>query len=91
MIKTLQIVVSGRVQGVSYRANTQRQANQLGIHGWVKNLPDGRVEIVARAEQGPLDQFLDWCRSGPTFAKVTDVNVEELSAADLRSEFHILY
>lgn len=91
MIKTLQIVVSGRVQGVSYRANTQKQAKRLGIHGWVKNLPDGRVQIVARAEQGILDQFLEWCRSGPTFAKVTKVDIEELSAIDLSSEFHILY
>lgn len=78
MIKTIQIHVAGKVQGVYYRASTQQTAQQLHIDGWVSNLPDGRVHILARAEENMLQQFIAWCHQGPTYAKVTSVHVEDM-------------
>lgn len=70
-------IVSGRVQGVWYRASTQQQAVQLGLQGWVRNLPDGRVELVAAGEQELLDQLQEWLWQGPIHAQVEHVQVEE--------------
>ncbi len=89
MIKTVQIIVSGRVQGVCFRASTQKTAKQLGIQGWVKNLPDGRVKIIACAEQAQIQQLLTWCQQGPILAKVTNIDVEEVVVDELLTEFKI--
>jgi len=70
------LFISGRVQGVGFRAHTQREAERLGITGWVRNMPDGRVELVAEGETTQIDQLVDWCRSGPARAMVADVRVE---------------
>ncbi|MCX7086860.1 MAG: acylphosphatase [Methylococcales bacterium] len=78
MIKTIQIIVSGRVQGVCFRANTQKIALIHQIDGWVKNCPDGRVEIRARADSQQLDQLIAWCHKGPLFAKVDSVTVSDM-------------
>ncbi len=69
------IYVSGRVQGVFYRSNTRRKALELGITGWVRNLPDGRVEIVAEGEREKLLSLIEWCRRGPPLARVEDLEV----------------
>ncbi|BCX87677.1 acylphosphatase [Methylomarinovum tepidoasis] len=71
--KRWHIWVSGRVQGVFYRAHTVEAARRLGLTGWVRNLPDGRVEIVAEGEEKALQALLDWCRQGPPLARVTEV------------------
>ncbi len=68
--------ISGRVQGVAYRAYTQREAMQLGFTGWVRNCPDSRVELVAEGEQASLQQLVRWCRQGPPAAIVTDVETQ---------------
>lgn len=69
----LHLILSGRVQGVFFRAETRAKARQLGLVGWVKNLPDGSVEAVAEGPKEPLNQFLVWCRRGPAMAHVTKV------------------
>ena len=69
------VLISGHVQGVFYRASTQRQANALGLRGWVRNLSDGRVEAVFEGEQAIVERMLAWCRQGPPNAYVTDVEV----------------
>ncbi|MBS7619366.1 acylphosphatase [Candidatus Bathyarchaeota archaeon] len=69
------IYVSGRVQGVFYRSSTQKKARELSITGWVKNLEDGRVEIVAEGEEDKLKKFIEWCRIGPVMARVEDFEV----------------
>lgn len=69
------IYVSGRVQGVFYRSNTLKRAKELGITGWVKNLEDGRVEIVAEGEEEKLKKLIEWCKIGPVMAKVRDLEV----------------
>jgi acylphosphatase len=67
-------VVGGRVQGVWFRASTRDEANRLGLRGWVRNLPDGRVEAVFEGEEGQLHRMLDWCRTGPPGAHVLRVD-----------------
>ena len=73
MEKRLQIVVSGRVQGVWYRASTRSQAQSLGLVGTVWNRADGRVEIIAEGPEGVLRQLLVWCDAGPSGARVDDL------------------
>ena len=74
---TVHLIVKGKVQGVFYRANTKKKADEYGITGWVQNTKDDAVEIVASGSQNNLDQFIDWCKKGPSRAKVTDVIREE--------------
>lgn len=90
MIKAIRIYVAGRVQGVCYRASTQKQARLWQIEGWARNLDDGRVEIMAQAEDEALDQLVAWCHKGPMLAKVTSVSVESLPLADIPAGFVIL-
>ena len=73
MINTLQLIIKGRVQGVCFRASTQKQASKLQLDGWVKNRPDGDVEILVRGEAAVLDEFIAWCHKGPVFARVDQV------------------
>lgn len=70
--KRVRLTVSGRVQGVGFRANTRRRANQLNLTGWVRNLANGDVEIVAEGEETKIDKFMSWAKQGPRLAKVTD-------------------
>jgi acylphosphatase len=88
-MKAIQIIVTGRVQGVYFRKFTQKQAVKLGITGFVKNISDGNVEIVACAEQEKLDGFVAWCRKGPLLAKVKEVFVSEYSAFEESQQFEI--
>ena len=67
------VLVSGRVQQVGYRDHMIREAKKLGVTGWVRNLSDGRVEMLADGEQAALDAFLAACREGPRLARVEDV------------------
>lgn len=76
MRKRVHVFVSGRVQGVFFRAHTQEKARTLGLSGWVRNFPDGRVEIVAEGEEGKIDSFLVWVRVGPSAARVEGVQVD---------------
>lgn len=71
------IKVSGRVQGVFYRASTKETADKLGIKGWIRNEPDGSVLIEAEGTPQQMDAFVMWCRQGPQFAHVKQVNQEE--------------
>jgi acylphosphatase len=69
-------LVSGRVQGVYYRASAQQRARAAGIGGHARNLEDGRVEVLAYGEERQVLEFIDWLWIGPSAAKVTDVIVE---------------
>jgi acylphosphatase len=69
------IYVSGRVQGVYYRKNARRSALSLRLTGWVRNLPDRRVEAIAEGERDLVEEFLGWCREGPSMAIVRGVEV----------------
>jgi acylphosphatase len=67
------LVVSGRVQGVAFRAYTVDEAHRLRVAGWVRNLPDGRVEAEAEGERASLEALVAWCRRGPPSAHVEGV------------------
>jgi len=68
-------IVSGRVQGVFFRAFTQQVASSLGLRGWVRNLPDGRVEALFEGERAVVEEALAQCRRGPPAARVDAVDV----------------
>jgi len=76
-MKHFNITISGRVQGVFFRQGTKAVADQLGVRGFVQNLPDGTVYIEAEAEQFVMDSFLEWCNEGPDRAIVSAVNLTE--------------
>jgi len=68
------LIVEGRVQGVFFRDTTRREAIGLSIRGWVKNLPNGSVEVVAEGPKDTVDQLVQWCHHGPSYARVTGVH-----------------
>jgi len=68
--------IEGNVQGVFFRASALEEANRLNLKGWVKNTPDGSVEVVAEGKRASIDQLVDWCRVGPPGAHVHKVNVD---------------
>jgi acylphosphatase len=72
-VQARRILVSGRVQGVAFRATTQERARTLGLVGWVRNLTDGGVEVVAQGEESALDELVAWCHRGPRAARVDEV------------------
>jgi acylphosphatase len=78
----VQVWISGRVQGVGYRAATRRQALALGLSGWVQNLPDGRVTAVFMGEPMAVQNMVDWCHRGSALAQVTQVVVEPWVGGD---------
>ena len=91
MKKRLHVLVSGRVQGVFFRANTKHFAEKFGLTGWVKNLKDGRVEIVAEGEEEKLREFLALVKRGPITAKVENAEFEWLPALSEFTDFQIRY
>jgi len=66
------VFISGRVQGVFFRLNTKKEADRLGVAGWVRNLADGRVEAVFEGKERNVEQMVDWTRQGPIWAKIDD-------------------
>ncbi len=89
MKECLHIVVKGRVQGVYFRANTQKQAHKLGVMGWVRNLPDGNVELVASGETEAVRQLVAWCHKGPMLARVSAVSVSPVNDSQAFDGFEI--
>ncbi|MEP1214894.1 MAG: acylphosphatase [Marinobacter sp.] len=76
----LTMLISGKVQGVYYRASAAKKATELDITGYARNLPDGRVEIIAEGSQAALVSFRQWCNDGPPAADVDTIHAEESSA-----------
>ena len=81
--------ISGRVQGVFFRASMRDRATDLGIGGWVKNLADGRVEFIAEGDEAAVQQLVDWARSGPPRAQVTDFELHEETPSGAEERFRI--
>ncbi|NIQ02016.1 MAG: acylphosphatase [Nitrospinaceae bacterium] len=79
------MVVHGRVQGVFFRASTQKKAEELGLAGWVKNRPDGTVEIHAEGQQETLEKLIEWCRQGPALASVSSIDLDWINAGGMES------
>jgi acylphosphatase len=79
MLQTVCIKVKGIVQGVFYRQATRETAIQMDITGEIKNMPDGTVQIIATGNEGQLEDLIEWCKTGPKRAVVTDVIVEQIT------------
>lgn len=69
------VFISGRVQGVGFRASVRTQAREAGVEGWVRNLSDGRVEAVFEGPRASVQRLVSWCYSGPTAAEVERVEL----------------
>ncbi len=78
MLRTVHIIVTGKVQGVFYRQHTKETAIAAGITGEVKNMPDSSVHIIATGNSVQLQELIEWCKEGPPKAKVADVMVKEI-------------
>lgn len=91
MKRRAHVFISGRVQGVNFRAHTQRRARALALDGFVRNLPDGRVEAVFEGDEERIKQMIDECRLGPPAASVDRVDVEWEEPQDGGRGFFIRY
>jgi acylphosphatase len=89
--KRVHVLVSGRVQGVFFRANTRAEAKRLGLKGWVKNLPGGRVELVAEGPSRAVKELISWCYKGPAYSKVDKVEFHEETPTGKFDEFSIRF
>lgn len=87
--KRYHLIISGRVQGVSYRMSAWEQARRRSLSGWVRNRDDGRVEMLIEGEESSLDSMLDWARKGPRFAHVSAVDITRGDASGEFSDFEI--
>lgn len=88
-MRRVRAIASGRVQGVSYRASTTREARRLCVTGWVRNRPDGTVELEAEGPPEQIAALLAWCQRGPSFARVTTVVVEDLPPTGADTAFSV--
>lgn len=88
-LKQLQLVVRGRVQGVYFRASTQREARRLGLSGWVKNRPDGTVEVLVEGEETSIRELYSWAQKGPGAARVERVDARWRSFTGEFPDFRI--
>ena len=76
-MKRVHVYIRGRVQGVFFRAETQRTAKNYTLTGWVRNMPDGRVEAIFEGEDEIVNKMIQWCHKGPPAALVREVLIEE--------------
>ena len=83
------VFVSGRVQGVWFRESTRQRAEELGVGGWVRNLPDGRVEALFEGDTAAVRRAVDYVREGPRLARVSQVEVEEETSEDPSNHFRV--
>ncbi|MEE9911145.1 MAG: acylphosphatase [Deltaproteobacteria bacterium] len=88
-MRRVHVTISGRVQGVFFRAETQRAANMFKLSGWVRNLEDGRVEALIEGEDADVDKMIAWCKTGPPTARVDHVDVIEEAYTGGLKGFHI--
>jgi acylphosphatase len=85
------VLVSGRVQGVYFRQNTKHVATRHKVTGWVRNLPDGRVEAVFEGDEIAVNEVIEWCHVGPPKASVHDVNVKFQKYTGEFADFNVNY
>jgi acylphosphatase len=90
-MRRIRAIVSGRVQGVSFRASTCTAASRLGVVGWVKNRADGSVELEAEGPDKMVAALVQWCHHGPPAAQVTRVAVEEIGPTGADHGFKTVY
>jgi acylphosphatase len=89
MMKRRRVTVSGRVQGVGFRWSARSRAAELGLTGWVRNLPDRRVEMCFQGEEGAVAEMEDWCRVGSQFSYVGGFSVTDEAPEEYEEGFEI--
>lgn len=90
-MKRIHLIISGDVQGVFFRHNTNKVANKLSLRGFVKNLPNGTVEVVAEGDEYKLKELIEFCKKGPIGAYVKDVKIGYEKARNEFESFSIRY
>ncbi|MBN1635290.1 MAG: acylphosphatase [Deltaproteobacteria bacterium] len=90
-MKALKLKIHGKVQWVGFRASTQQVAQALDVQGWVRNTPDGSVEIHVQGENDKVGQLLEWCNHGPPGADVKRMDVLETNPDETIMRFSILF
>ena len=90
-MKTVHVIVSGRVQGVFFRDYTLRHAEELGVKGWVRNLPDGSVEAMVKGDNQDVNNMIEWFHTGSPLSTVTTVIADEILPTEKLSRFEIRY
>ncbi len=88
-MRRVHVLVSGRVQGVFFRGATHAQMRALGLSGWVRNLPDGRVETVVEGDDARVEQALAFLRRGPPHAQVESLEIRDEPCTGVPSEFEL--
>ena len=88
-MKSIRVIVGGRVQGVSFRYYTQRQAHLLHLCGWVRNRPDGSVEAVLKGRENDVTAMLEWLRQGPPMARVDTLHSSEITTDEEFASFEV--
>jgi len=89
MMRSIRLLISGRVQGVYFRLFAQKKAKQLGVKGYAKNLADGRVEIIAEADNSSIEQLIKWSYKGRITARVDEVEISEWPIHEQFTTFEI--
>ncbi len=87
----LHVVIEGRVQGVFFRAATRDEARARGLGGWVRNLPDGRVEALFEGDKAALNDMLIWCRKGPPYSYVAKLDIDWQAFQGDLTDFRVVY
>jgi len=87
----VRLIIEGRVQGVWFRDSTRREAGRLGVCGWVRNRPDGTVEVLAEGQEERVGKLVAWCYHGPQGATVTGVQKTEESWEGEFDSFNIVF
>ena len=89
--KRIHIFVTGRVQGVFFRQSARVMAIKNNVNGWVRNLDDGRVEIVTEGQKQNIDNFVDWCKTGSANSRVDEFELSEENSTDEFENFEVRY
>ncbi|MEN8210724.1 MAG: acylphosphatase [Thermodesulfobacteriota bacterium] len=87
----IKVIISGKVQGVFYRAETKKAADKLNIKGYVKNLSDGSVEAVFNADQSKINHMIKWCHKGPAASRVDNILTQRIEQSENFDTFEIRY
>jgi acylphosphatase len=85
------ILIKGRVQGVGFRAYAVRISSVYGVKGWVKNMPDGNVQVLAQGDKQNLELYINHLRQGPSLSYVSDIEIEEIDHAESYEDFDIKF
>jgi acylphosphatase len=90
-MKTVHVMIHGRVQGVWFRATTKKHATKLGLVGWVRNTDDGRVEAVFQGENAVVDEMIEWCHQGSPLSRVEYVDTKDIDVDESLTDFIVRY